>query len=232
MDWLKPIDLYCERLGPEFWAEPINAVTNIFIFLSGVFGFYIISKIEKRRDKNTTFGEFFSRNWLYTLSFAACLTGVGSFLFHTHANFISLWGDILPILFFMEVFLAFVLRNIFGWRILTTATALVMFSVAGLILQLSPLKSVLNGSLTYIHAVFILIVIVVALVKKQPRLAQNFGICLALFIFSLFFRTIDNTVCENFSLGTHFIWHILNGLLMLQIIRIAVGLYGVRKSLV
>jgi len=22
------IDLYCERLGPEFWAEPINALTN------------------------------------------------------------------------------------------------------------------------------------------------------------------------------------------------------------
>ena len=23
-----PLDLYCERLGPEFWAEPLNAISN------------------------------------------------------------------------------------------------------------------------------------------------------------------------------------------------------------
>ena len=28
MDWSAPIDAYCERLGPQFWAEPVNAATN------------------------------------------------------------------------------------------------------------------------------------------------------------------------------------------------------------
>ena len=26
--WLTPIDSYCERLGPGFWAEPLNAAKN------------------------------------------------------------------------------------------------------------------------------------------------------------------------------------------------------------
>ena len=28
MRWTETIDAYCERLGPAYWAEPINAVTN------------------------------------------------------------------------------------------------------------------------------------------------------------------------------------------------------------
>jgi hypothetical protein len=26
--WLTPIDNYCERFGPGFWMEPLNAATN------------------------------------------------------------------------------------------------------------------------------------------------------------------------------------------------------------
>lgn len=33
--WNTPVDIYCERLDTTFWAEPINAMTNIgFIFAS------------------------------------------------------------------------------------------------------------------------------------------------------------------------------------------------------
>ena len=28
MDWTTPIDIYCERVGPDFWAEPLNAISN------------------------------------------------------------------------------------------------------------------------------------------------------------------------------------------------------------
>jgi len=27
--WLAPVDGYCERVGPHYWAEPVNAVTNL-----------------------------------------------------------------------------------------------------------------------------------------------------------------------------------------------------------
>ena len=32
--WSDPIDLYCERLGPSFWAERVNALTNIAFILA------------------------------------------------------------------------------------------------------------------------------------------------------------------------------------------------------
>ena len=28
IDWTAPLDHYCERLGPGFWAEPFNAFSN------------------------------------------------------------------------------------------------------------------------------------------------------------------------------------------------------------
>ena len=28
------IDLYCERLGPGLWAEPVNALTNAVFFVA------------------------------------------------------------------------------------------------------------------------------------------------------------------------------------------------------
>ena len=34
------------------------------------------------------------------------------------------------------------------------------------------------------------------------------------FTVSLVFRTVDNQVCGGFPLGTHFVWHLLNGVLL------------------
>ena len=34
MDWTRQIDSYCERLGPDYWAEPVNALTNLAFVLA------------------------------------------------------------------------------------------------------------------------------------------------------------------------------------------------------
>ena len=36
MAWTDPIDAYCERLGPGFWAEPLNAWTNLAFLLAAL----------------------------------------------------------------------------------------------------------------------------------------------------------------------------------------------------
>jgi hypothetical protein len=38
---------------------------------------------------------------------------------------------------------------------------------------------------------------------------------------SLFFRSIDNAICESVPLGTHFLWHLLNGLVLYLLLRAA-----------
>ena len=37
MDLTRQMDLYCERLDPGFWAEPLNAVTNLSFILAALF---------------------------------------------------------------------------------------------------------------------------------------------------------------------------------------------------
>ena len=49
----------------------------------------------------------------------------------------------------------------------------------------------------------------------------------ATFAVSLTFRTIDAPLCEAVPLGTHFMWHVLNGCVLFLVVR-ALVLFGRR----
>ena len=36
MDWARAVDIYCERVSAAFWAEPVNALTNVVFILAGL----------------------------------------------------------------------------------------------------------------------------------------------------------------------------------------------------
>ena len=40
------------------------------------------------------------------------------------------------------------------------------------------------------------------------------GVAGALLILSLTFRSLDAPLCARWPIGTHFVWHILNGILL------------------
>ena len=88
------VDAYCERLGPEFWAEPLNAVSNAaFLIAAGVA--WILAR-RSGRD-----GDWAVRALVINL-FAI---GIGSFLFHTFAQRWSGAADVLPIMLFILLYL-------------------------------------------------------------------------------------------------------------------------------
>lgn len=66
--WFTPIDIYCERLDADWWAEPVNATTNLAFVVAGLF------IIRQRQSPSMLLGTLIA------------LIGIGSFLFHTHAN--------------------------------------------------------------------------------------------------------------------------------------------------
>ncbi|KZB85003.1 hypothetical protein [Amycolatopsis regifaucium] len=43
---------------------------------------------------------------------------------------------------------------------------------------------------------------------------RRFALAAAVFGVSLAFRSADHAVCGNFPAGTHFVWHLLNGLVL------------------
>jgi len=79
--------------------------------------------------------------------------------------------------------------------------------------MISP-TTALNGSEGYLPA-FLALLIVGAVLKARSHPAATWLLSAAgIFAVSLTFRTIDLRVCASFPLGTHFLWHLLNGALL------------------
>ena len=101
MDWTRPIDAYCERLGPGLLAEPLNAATNAAFLLAASLAF-----AEWRRNPA-------DRPALALIAMMAVI-GVGSGLFHTFANAWSNLADVIPIAIFVHAYLFVALRRLLG----------------------------------------------------------------------------------------------------------------------
>jgi RsiW-degrading membrane proteinase PrsW (M82 family) len=80
----------------------------------------------------------------------------------------------------------------------------------------------LNGSASYLPVLALIGGYAVGLRRRAPATARGLAIGVGLLGLSLLFRTIDARVCAAFPLGTHFLWHLLNAVLLGWMIRVLV----------
>ncbi len=75
-----------------------------------------------------------------------------------------------------------------------------------------PYSGVLHGALVYTPG--LMVVLVLGVFHARERRVARFTLLAAagVYMAALFFRTIDNEVCPVLPIGTHFLWHILIGL--------------------
>ncbi|MCO6185846.1 ceramidase domain-containing protein [Rhizobium sp. L1K21] len=217
MDWFAPIDIYCERTAVGFWNEPLNAISNLAFILAALWGFYALYK----------------RNiWappLVLVTVLAFLIGIGSFLFHTFANGWSEQADVIPIWTFVAVYILISIHyfgNVnFGRIGLGLAILIALGFIAYWIMgggvtsdTAAPVAVAkpdpLNGSGQYAPAVIAFIVIGILSYVRKVDVRHWIGAAGVTFFFSLVARTIDQAVCPVLPIGTHFIWHTLNGLMI------------------
>ena len=194
--WSTPIDLYCERLAPSFWAEPVNALTNAAFFVAAWAAF--------RLWRRNGHGD----RAIMALILAVVAVGLGSFAFHTLATRGALLLDVGPIGIFIYGYVLLALR-----RFLTLSWPLALGLLAGFIalslgLAVWVPRPTLDGSAGYFPALAVLFAI------GWPRRARVLGRALllagVLFAASIALRIADLPLCGAFPLGTHFLWHILN----------------------
>lgn len=213
--WLTPVDNYCERLDPGFWAEPLNALSNEAFILAAAYGFHLWRRAG-------------ARDWpgLWLIAVAVSV-GIGSFLFHTFANRWSLLADVLPIAAFIYSYFLLAMRRYLhlgpAVAILTTAV-FAAFNVSFERIWFGWLPNVsLNGSVGYIPAALALLA-VGALCRAAGEKAAGRALLLAagLFGLSLAFRSMDAASCAALPVGTHFLWHGLNGLVLAVLMRAAI----------
>ena len=219
MDWTAHIDIYCERHSAAFWAEPMNAISNLAFVLVPLAGYFIA----RRRGLV---------DWPITaLVLLALLIAAASFLNHTVAQVWAGAADAASIQLFIVVYFAFAMRRFAGfawWLAILATAAFMVFSVIGGGALSSLVGRALNGSEGYIPPLAALIVIGLLLMATGRREAGKALVFAGvLFATSLFFRAIDEPVCASFPLGTHFMWHILNGILLGYLIY-ALAAFGVR----
>ncbi len=217
--WSAPVNVYCERTSALFWAEPANALSNISFFLAALVA-YLVARREKRLDAVNG-----------VLIGLTVLIGTGSLLFHTFAQRWSDMADTIPIALLAVFYIAFSVRRFFSksWADVAIIGFLyILISAAVLyIVGLMPSQSIawMNGSEIYIPVLGGLFFLGLFLLRGQNRGARLMWAAIVTFLVSLVFRSIDMAVCSAFPLGTHFIWHTLNGLLI-GILLVAIIKYG------
>jgi len=203
------IDNYCERTSALFWAEPLNAVTNLAFLIAAYFA-YKYWKAKGAGEKD-----------ILVLIWILATVGLGSFLFHTFAQGWSMLADVIPIAFFIYLAIFSASLRVFGRSKLQSILIVSVFFAFNALCERYIPSDLLNGSIMYLPAFLALLTMTFLARAKNLQAHKAFLNASILFIISLTFRSLDSVTCEYTpaQLGTHFMWHILNGLLMFNIIK-------------
>lgn len=195
------VDGYCERTDFTYWSEPVNAITNA--------AFLIAALVMWRRVR----GEGLPlANWLCAV---LAMIGIGSWLFHTHA---TIWGaiaDVAPIALYILLYIFAANRDFWNmrlpWALIATAGFFPFAALTIPIFQSLPFFEVSAG---YWPVPLLIAIYAIALYRRSPETSRGLAIGAAILVLSLGFRSVDEMFCAGFPLGTHFMWHILNGIML------------------
>lgn len=223
--------LYCERgQDPAFWAEPINALSNVaFLIAAAAATRDYLAEPPHRRSPATA-----------VLAALAFVIGIGSFIFHTYATRWASFADIVPIGVFMLSYLVFALRRFLRMNWMAVALGIALFILAmryamaiqcsnGTLLPITAHTGArcLNGTLGYAPALVALVGTAVLLAVRTHPAWRLLAVASGIFALSMTFRTIDLEVCglvhlAGHACGTHFLWHLLNALTLYLLLRAAI----------
>ena len=198
--WGRVVDGYCERTGPEFWSEPINAVTNAAFLLAAL--------VMWRR----TGGRLPLASAMVAL---LALIGVGSFVFHTFATAWAAMADVTPIALFVLLYVFAANLRFWGWGGWAAGAATLAF------LPYAVIGTAAFGQLRFfeISAFYWPIPLLiaaygVALLHRAPGTGRGLLIGAGLLSVSLVARSVDEIGCGAFPFGTHWLWHVLNAAML------------------
>ncbi len=221
MGWNDPvIGMYCERVSAGFWAEPLNAVTNLAFLLAAWIGWQ--QRAELPVAQRSRFGAVM-------IALTATI-GLGSFLFHTVATRWAMLADVVPIGVYMLLAVGAILRRTLGMPPVGVAVGLLVFlaAIPGTLVVLPPDRFSLSQP--YLPALATLALCAIAARWRNPPAAPTLLAATITFAFSLTFRTLDQPLCSTLPFGTHFLWHLLNAVLLMLVNSLMINIIRENKS--
>lgn len=198
-NWTSPIDLYCERMDASFWSEPINAATNAAFLVAALFVWRLHSQPSS----------------MFAVLIA--LIGLGSFAFHTWANRLTAVMDVAAIALYLIAF-AYCIPHQWNKRskVISIGSILFLFAcIAICSLMVSSMKAsfALLPSGLYLGAWLALFAFTGITQKVNSTAARWLWIAVAIFPGSLLLRQLDIVWCDTAG-GTHWLWHLLNAIVL------------------
>jgi hypothetical protein len=204
---------YCERLDGSFWAEPLNAASNLAFLLAGLAAILLLRRTGGR-DRPVA-----------ALAGLAAVIGIGSFLFHTMPQRWTLLADVVPIQLFALSYFSLALHRFLGLPAPVAGLGALGFLIAcfGLAAGLAPLLPAgMRGSAGYAGFLLGLFGVALALrLRRETKTAGRIAAAGLVFALSLTFRSLDSQLCTAMPAGLHWGWHLLNGLLLYLLMRAA-----------
>ena len=194
--WFDSVDIYCERLDASFWAEPINAISNLSFIVAGL----LLWRLKSPRAT--------------VMAILLILIGIGSFSFHTYANRLTGLFDVLAIALYLVAF-AFLIPKQWTrssiWIQLGSVLLLILCIVLTqlLINTLKPTFPWLPPGM-YLGAWLTLVIYALVTQSSNSRAARSLWLAIIIFPFSLLSRQLDMPLCD-FTGGSHWLWHLING---------------------
>jgi hypothetical protein len=204
--------VYCEQALPAGVFEPINTMTNLFFVAAGIILFIRL----KRKDRLDLKGIWFSSLLI--------IIGFGSFAWHFQRTDFNLMADSIPIGLFVLSYLYFYLARTADNRVYRLLLFFGFFIYTPLVSRLfneTATGSFFdNGGLSYTIALSYFLILQIYTYFFKPELLKKSLIIVMLFFTSIVFRQMDLKLCELIGFGTHFIWHILNSIVLYLFVRL------------
>ena len=210
------ISIYCERNSkPDFMAEPLNLITNIAFVIGAIMVFKML-KFYKLIS---------AKNWDIILLTAILATiGFGSGSFHSMPSTLTQTLDVIPIEAFIFIYLAVFFVRVIGVKPIFTVFILGAFLGVTILFGKNFSASTLNGTIMYVptYLMLIVMVLIMGFVKQNPLYLHLINTAV-IWTFSLAFRTMDMQICSyTHNIGTHFMWHILNAVVLYRMLVLVV----------
>lgn len=206
MFFAEHVNQYCERLDASLWAEPANAFSNIAFVIAALAAYALWSR-GPRRDLP-----------ILGLIVVMLCVAAGSFLFHTLATRGTELLDVIPISVFIFGYFYLAMVRYLRMPVWYGLAATAAFAVASYIM-VRLAYPVLGSSAGYLPALLAIFGVATTIVRRDMQAANGLFVAGLLFTVSLTLRTLDAPMCDQFPIGTHFMWHILNAMVLNILLR-------------
>jgi hypothetical protein len=155
------------------------------------------------------------------LAFLLFSIGCGSFLFHTFAQ---TWAAILDVATIVIFILAYIFvanhRFLMLSKIVSIIGVILFLPYQFLVVSILSNIQFFGSSVQYCPVAILIFIYSGLLSKTEPKLSFGLFKGAAILSLSIFARTIDEPICSSVSVGTHFVWHILNAIMLSWMVEI------------